>query len=338
MILARSLLIPTSTNSNQFRQTTHNPTQTMNKTSYLAALALCAVSAASGLRAETNSVSSGKETKQPIPLEAPAPAFTGTITAAYDSMYNFRGIDWIPNTGMFDFTFAPCWHITANDTLTVPLWFCVAVGQTGNSAPFNGNPYTELDIPINYMHTFGNFGLGCGYTMYNYFNYGFPKTGTSYVPGGTGIQHEINVTANYTVKTGAVAWTPSITYFYELGQAAPYNYASINAGSSFLSPALAVAVPLYKDIVSFNPVTQYNISFGYNVNNNRNADGTPTFQKVYGFNNWQLVAPVTWKITQNIALTGYAAYTYQPNLMNSVSWTATPISKFYCGASVAYSF
>jgi hypothetical protein len=227
-------------------------------------------------------------------------------------------------------TFAPTWHITANDTLSMPLWFCVAVGQTGNSAPYNGNPYTELDIPINYLHTFGNFGLGCGYTMYNYFNYGFPKTGTQYTPGGTGIQHEVNVTANYTVKTGAVSWTPSITYFYELGQAAPSNYASINAGSSFLSPALAASVPLYKDIVSFNPVTQYNFSFGYNVDNQG--------KKVFGFNNWQLVAPITWKITSSISLTGYIAYTYQPDLMNSVSLTSTPISKAYAGGSIGYSF
>ncbi len=302
----------------------------MNKTLYLAAVALCACAAAAGLKADTNSVSSGKNAKQPVPIETPTPAFTGTISTGYDSMYNFRGIDWIPNTGIWTVTVAPTWHITANDTLTMPLWFCVAVGQTGNSAPYNGNPYTELDIPINYLHTFGNLGVGCGYTMYNYFNYGFPKTGTAYVPGGTGIQHEVNVTANYTVKTGAVAWTPSITYFYELGQAAPSNYASINAGSSFLSPALAVAVPLYKDIVSFNPVTQYNFSFGYNVD----TQG----KKVFGFNNWQLVAPITWKITQNISLTGYAAYTYQPDLMNSVSLTATPISKFYCGGSIGYSF
>ena len=300
----------------------------MKMTKTIAALALCALTASPALQAgSTNSTS--KNFKQPV-IETPTPALTATFTAAYDSMYNFRGIDWIPNTGMFDFTFAPCWHITANDTLTMPLWFCVAVGQSGNSAPYNGNPYTEIDIPINYMHTFGNFGLGCGYTMYNYFNYGFPKTGIAYTPGGTGIQHEVNVTANYTVKTGAVSWTPSITYFYELGQAAPNNYASINAGSSFLSPALAASVPLYKDIVSFNPVTQYNLSFGYNIDNQG--------KKVFGFNNWQLVAPITWKITSSIALTGYIAYTYQPDLMNSVSLTSTPISKAYAGGSLSYSF
>ena len=300
----------------------------MKMTKTIAAFALCALTASPALQAgSTNSTS--KNFKQPV-IETPTPALTATFTAAYDSMYNFRGIDWIPNTGMFDFTFAPCWHITANDTLTMPLWFCVAVGQSGNSAPYNGNPYTEIDIPINYMHTFGNFGLGCGYTMYNYFNYGFPKTGIAYTPGGTGIQHEVNVTANYTVKTGAVSWTPSITYFYELGQAAPNNYASINAGSSFLSPALAASVPLYKDIVSFNPVTQYNLSFGYNIDNQG--------KKVFGFNNWQLVAPITWKITSSISLTGYIAYTYQPDLMNSVSLTSTPISKAYAGGSLSYSF
>lgn len=300
----------------------------MNKTSYLAALALCAVAAASSLRADTNSVSAGKNAKQPVVAETPTPTFAGTISTGYDSMYNFRGIDWIPNTGIWTVTAAPTWNITANDSLTMPLWFCVAVAQNSSPSSYNSKPYTELDIPINYLHKFGNLGVGCGYTLYNYFNYTFP--GGSYNPGGTGIQHEVNVTANYTVKTGAVAWTPSITYFYELGQHAPYNYASINAGSSFLTPALAASVPLYKDIVSFNPVTQYNISFGYN----NNTAG----QKVYGFNNWQLVAPITWKITSNISLTGYAAYTYQPDLMNTVSMTQTPISKFYAGGSIGYSF
>ena len=310
----------------------------------IASIALTAVAASTALQADEPEYeattatapvkaaagsASGKNFKQPV-IETPTPALTGTISTGYDSMYNFRGIDWIPNTGIWTVTAAPTWHITANDTLSMPLWFCVAVGQTGNSAPYNGNPYTELDIPINYLHTFGNFGLGCGYTMYNYFNYGFPKTGGSYTPGGTGIQHEVNLTANYTVKTGAVAWTPSITYFYELGQHAPYNYASINAGSSFLSPALAASVPLYKDIVSFNPVTQYNISFGYN----NATDGS----KVYGFNNWQIVAPITWKITSSISLTGYIAYTYQPDLMNTVSMTQTPISKAYAGGSIGYSF
>jgi hypothetical protein len=309
---------------------TNQPKPTMKLVSRVAAFALTAAAAATTLQADTNSVSSGKNAKQPVPIEAPTPAFTGAFTAAYDSMYNFRGIDWIPNTGIFDFTLAPSWHITANDTLTMPLWFCVAVAQNNYPRSYNSKPYTEFDIPINYLHTFGNFGLGCGYTMYNYFNYGFPAPGTTYKPGGTGIQHEVNVTANYTVKTGAVAWTPSLTYYYELGQAAPYNYASINAGSSFLTPALAASVPLYKDIVSFNPVTQYNLSFGYNVNT--------AGQKVYGFNNWQLVAPVTWKITSAISFTAYAAYTYQPDLMNSVTLTQTPISKFYCGASVGYAF
>jgi len=303
----------------------------MKQTTRIAAIALTAFATITAAKAGTESASTGKDVKQPVPVEASTPALTGTLTTGYDSMYNFRGIDWIPNTGIWTVTAAPTWHITANDTLTMPLWFCVAVGQNSSPSSYNSKPYTELDVPINYLHTFGNFGLGCGYTLYNYFNYTFP--GGSYKPGGTGIQHEVNVTANYTVKTGDVAWTPSITYFYELGQHAPYNYASINAGSSFLSPALSVAVPLYKDIVSFNPVTQYNISFGYN--NTASSGGA---SKLYGFNNWQLVAPVTWKITSNISLTGYAAYTYQPDLMNTVSMTASPISKFYAGGSIGYSF
>jgi len=297
----------------------------------VASIALTAVAVTSPLQAaETNSVSSGKNFKQPVAEVAATPMFTGTVTTGYDSMYNFRGVDWIPNKGISTATFTPVWHITPNDTFSVPLWFCVALGQ---NSPFNGNNYTELDVSPSYVHTFGNLAVGCGYTLYNYFNYGFPQEGggeSSYKPGGTGLQHEVNINANYTVKTGAVSWVPSIAYFYELGQAAPNNYASINAGSSFLSPALTVSVPLYKDIVSFNPNTQYNISFGYN----NKTDGS----KLYGFNNFQMTAPVTWKVTSAISLTAYVAYTYQPDLMNTVSMTAMPYNRFYGGASVGYSF
>jgi hypothetical protein len=269
---------------------------------------------------------SGKNFKQPVAEAAASPMFTGTVTTGYDSMYNFRGVDWIPNKGIATATFTPVWHITANDTFSVPLWFCVALGQ---NSPFNGNNYTELDVSPSYTHTFGNLAVGCGYTLYNYFNYGFPGAG-QYTPGGTGLQHEVNINANYTVKTGAVSWVPSIAYYYELGQATPHNYASINAGSSFLSPALTVGVPIYKDIVSFNPNAQYNISFGYN----NKTDGS----KLYGFNNFQIVAPVTWKVTSAISLTAYVAYTYQPDLMNTVAMTIMPNNRFYGGASIGYSF
>jgi hypothetical protein len=276
---------------------------------------------------------SGKNFKQPVEEVAASPMFTGTVTTGYDSMYNFRGVDWIPNKGIATTTFTPVWHITPNDTFSVPLWFAVAVGQ---NSPFNGNNYTELDVSPSYVHTFGNLAVGCGYTLYNYFNYGFPTEGggqSSYRPGGTGLQHEVNINANYTVKTGAVSWVPSIAYFYELGVGAPNNYASINAGSSFLSPALTVSVPLYKDIVSFNPNTQYNISFGYN-----NTASSQGVSKLYGFNNWQVTAPVTWKITSSLALTAYVAYTYQPDLYNTIALVAMPENRFYGGASIGYSF
>ena len=300
----------------------------------VATVALAAVALTSALQAaETNSASYDKNVKQPVAEVAATPMFTGTVTTGYDSMYNFRGVDWIPNKGIATLSFTPVWHITSNDALAIAFWSCVALGQ---NSPYNGNSYTELDVPISYTHTFGNLAVGCGYALYNYFNCGFPTEQggiSSYKPGGTGIQQEVNINANYTVKTGDVSWVPSIAYFYELGQAAPNNYASINAGSSFLSTALTVGVPLYKDIVSFNPNTQYNISFGYN--NTASSQGA---SKLYGFNNWQVTAPVTWKVTSAISLTAYVAYTYQPDLYNTVALTAMPVNRFYGGASIGYSF
>ena len=51
------------------------------------------------------------------------------------------------------------------------------------------------------------------------------------------------------------------------------------------------------------PSTQYNFSFGYTCNQEH--------QFIWGGNNLQLMAPLTWQINKTISITGYAAYSYQ---------------------------
>lgn len=270
---------------------------------------------------KTATVSNGKDVKKVVVPEATAtPTFTCLVSENYDSRYMFRGVDVLAGTGLLSTTFAPTWHITANDAITVPLWFATAVAKNKNASQ-----YRELDVPINYLHTFDNgLSLGAGYTLYNYFNLPGGKR-----PGGTGIQNEVNVTGGYSKKVGDVTLNSSLTYFYELGTANQYTYGSINPGSSFLTPSLGATIPLNfikKDgSVTFNPNTQYNFSFVYNASQSGDY--------VSGGNNWQFQLPVTWQITKVWSVTGYWAYSYQGlNLYNTAS------SLGWAGCSVGASF
>jgi len=262
--------------------------------------------------------SSGKDVKKVVvPAETAAPTFTCLVSENYDSRYMFRGQDVLAGTGILSTTLAPTWHITSKDTLTVPLWFGTAVKQNANASS-----YRELDVPVNYLHTFDNgVALGAGYTLYNYFNYPL-ATGNV---GGTSIQNEVNVTGSYTKKFGDIAVTGGLTYYYELGTANQYSYGCINPGSSFLTPSLSASIPLNfikKDgSVTFNPNTQYNQSFAYTYTQNSGY--------VTGGNNWQFQLPVTWQVTKVWSVTGYWAYSYQGiNIYNtapSVGWAGCSI-------------
>jgi len=280
-----------------------------------AAIALVAVAATSSLHA-----GDGKEAKAPVVAAPASPLFTFVASENYDSRYMFRGVDVLAGTGILSTTFAPTWHITSKDTLTVPLWFGTAVKSNANASA-----YRELDVPVNYLHTFDNgVSLGAGYTLYNYFN--LPGGNR---PGGTGIQNEVNVTAGYSKTINGITLNGSLTYYYELGTANQYTYGSINPGSSFLTPSLGASIPLNflksDGSITFNPNTQYNISFVYNANQ--------AGAYVSGGNNWQFQLPVTWQITKVVSVTGYWAYSYQGldlyNTGKSLGWA---------GASVGLSF
>jgi hypothetical protein len=283
----------------------------MKNTTRIAALALAAFATITAAKA-------GSDTKNPVATNAAAtPLFTANISENYDSRYIFRGADVLAGTGILSTTVAPTWHITANDAITVPLWFGTAVAKNANASA-----YRELDVPVNYLHTFDSgFNLGAGYTLYNYFNApSFCKN-----PAQQGVQNEVNVTGGYSKKFGDITLNSSLTYYYELGTANGYNYGCINPGSSFLTPSLGANIPLNfikKDgSITFNPNTQYNVSFVYNTTQNLNY--------VSGGNNWQFQLPVTWQVTKTWSVTGYWAYEYQGlnlyNTANSFGWAGCSV-------------
>ena len=322
-MLARSLLLYINQDFNQ----SYLPTKpTMKLMTRVATVALAAVAATSSVKAgDTNTIATGKDVKAPVVAAAAATSpFNLIVSENYDSRYMFRGVDILAGTGVLSTTFNPIWHITANDTLSVPLWFATAVKR--NAA---ASRYREFDVPVNYTHAFGNWTVGAGYLLYTYYN--APAFCNS--PANQGVQNEANANVAYTFTNSIGTFTPSLNYFYEMGTPVGYKYGSINPGSSFLTPGFAAAIPLTfikKDgTVTFNPNTQLNFGFRYNGN----AQG----QALTGLNNWQLQLPVTWQITKIFSATAYWAYSLQTAGL-ATGTIATGRSLGWAGASIGASF
>jgi hypothetical protein len=317
-----------------------------------------------------NVVSGGK--KAVVPVASPSvPQFEGFVTMNYDSLYMFRGVNMIPNTGILSWTADAVWNITPNDTISLPIWYGTAVGKTqsAQNAPANGNlspgwgmqNFRELDIPIDYTHKMGNWAIGAGYTLYSFYNASArgvinPFNGNTlgvqglrsanfknFTQGRNGpaqqaIMNEVNEHVAYTFKTPFGTITPSLAYFQQLGTSTDYSNGWVNAGSSYLSPSIASHIPLTfikKDgSISFNPNTQLNYSFRYNNSYNPNFLGDGVNPKPYtGFNNWEFQLPVTWQVTKTWSVTGYWAYSYQ-----NANLYGTANSQGWAGCSVGASF
>jgi len=222
-------------------------------------------------------------------------ALTGmNVSTGYDSRYVFRGENVIPGCGIAWVRMDPVLYLGKNDVFDVPFWYATALGNPLPDVPQN---YREFDVPLTYTHKAGDFALTASYNLYFYFNY------PGYSPAGQGIQHELHLGSSWTGKTGGVSWTPSLDYFYELGNAIRTPYGSINPGSSFLVTSLTCSIPIIREKLTLDPVGQYNFSFGYNVEND--------LDYVWGGNNAQITLPATWHFNTRISLTAYASYSYQ---------------------------
>jgi hypothetical protein len=316
-----------------------------------------------------NVVSGGKKAVIPV-VSSSVPQFEGFVTMNYDSLYMFRGVNMMPNAGILSWTADAVWNITANDTISVPIWYGTAVGKTQSldSARFSSaehpgylspgyglQNFRELDIPIDYTHRMGNWAIGGGYTLYSFYN-AAPRTfgngpasaqllrsvnnKSNYGPAQQAIMNEVNEHVAYTFKTPFGTITPSLTYFQQLGTSTDYSNGWVNAGSSYLSPSIASHIPLTfikKDgSISFNPNTQLNYSFRYNNSYNPNYIGQPgdVNPKPYsGFNNWEFQLPVTWQVTKTWSVTGYWAYSFQ-----NANLYGTANSQGWAGCSVGASF
>lgn len=238
------------------------------------------------------------------------------LSTGYDSLYMYKGANVIPGDGITWVRLDPVCQFGRNDILDVPFWYATALG---NPLPNVAQNYREFDVPVTFTHRAYDFAFTAAYDLYFYFNY------PGFRPAGEGIQHELHLGSSWAGKTGAILWTPSLDYFYELGNANGTPYGCINPGASFLGTSLTCSIPIIRDRLTLDPVGQYNFSFGYSANRN--------LKYVWGGNNAQITIPATWHFNQHVSLTAYAAYSYQWQQL-----LGTSPGTIWGGGSINYSF
>jgi hypothetical protein len=286
----------------------------LNKIVALSSLA--AVVASSSLFAGTKSF------KETVIKEEAKPAWTASLSAGWDSVYMYRGVNVLRSYSLSDDNNGISWtsasfvyNLTDTDTLSIGGWF-----GTGLS---DRNSYREFDLPVNYVHTIGDLALGAGYQLYAIWDDN----------GVNQYAHELSVSAAYTIKVGSATITPSVAYYFNLGPdddgANPGgrdNNGIYDAGSSFLSLRLDSSIPVLTN-VSLAPYVGYNVNFSENAKNG-------VYDNFNGGNNVEIGLAVPVKINSNITISGYIAQSYAMENLEGSTRQCTS----WGGAKVTFSF
>jgi hypothetical protein len=209
--------------------------------------------------------------------------------------------------GLWSTTASFTWNITENDFLTVGGWMAFGLGNTDG--------YRELNVPVNYVHTFGDLSLGLGYTFY----YVFPNDAQFFA-------NELNASAAYNIDLGFMSLTPAVTYFFNLGPDSDTGYGSVPVASSYLDLRVNGSIPVIKDVLSVDPWAAFGLNFGYNLDGN--------LQQFDGANNVEFGVALPWKVNDTITISGYVAYSYAFEDLYGITQPST----FWGGGKVAFAF
>jgi len=216
-------------------------------------------------------------------------------STGYDSLYMFRGVNVLGNgQGLYwlggDIGITP-WE---NGSFTAGVWYATGLGTT----------YNELDVFLDYTHSFGALDASFGWVLY-------------YYPIGQDNQNELYWALAYNLEVGSVTITPNATYYLNVGDLVP--------GTSYLLLQIDASIPLYEDIVALEPWVGYGINFSYNVK----EDG----RSFDGGNNFELGLALPIQITDWFGVSGYVAYSYQWQDL-----AGTDENTWWAGASANFSF
>lgn len=292
----------------------------------VAVTSLAAVVASSSLFAGTKSF------KETVIKEEAKPAWNASLSAGWDSAYMFRGVNVLRQYNLVkeDRECSISWssasftyNLTETDLVTVGGWMGTGLGK---------NSYREFDLPVNYAHTIGDLTLGAGYQLYTWWTSG----------GSPVYQNEVSVSAAYAIKLGSVTFTPSATYYYNLG---PDNDGSVNgaaptstnggvdASSSFLSLRLDSNIPVLSN-VSLAPYVGYNVNFSVNTKDSTTSGTATSVDNFNGGNNVEYGLAIPVKINSTITISGYVAQSIALENLGGSTRQCTS----WGGAKVTFSF
>jgi hypothetical protein len=292
----------------QTKKTTKQPMKLATK--FAAVLGTAALLSSSALFAGDGK--SFKEPKDKTP--EPVQWWNASLSTGWDSLYMFRGVNTLPNpsngygSSLYWTQLSVTFNLTENDFLTIGDW--IAFGLTNST-------YKENDVIVGYTHTFGNLSVKLGYTLYALLN-----------ANQTGLySHEVSTGVSYLFEIGSFTLTPAVNYYFNVGP----NFGNggfVEQCASYLEARIDGSVPLYKDVVSLAPYASFGTSFRYNFTTDENPA-----QPFVGSNNLQGGVALPIKVSENITVSPYAAYSYQ-----WAGLVGTTPSTWWGGGSVTFSF
>lgn len=239
-----------------------------------------------------------------------ASPWSGGISAGYDSLYMFRGVNQLPDyagygSGIGWTALELGWAPTKADLFTATTW--VAFG-------LNGTDYRETDVTLSYTRLWGDLALTAGYALYAVMSEGVTS-------------NEVQVSAAYTIRLGKVSITPAVGYAFTLGPP-PGGGGYIEAGTGYLGFRVDAEVPLYREVLWAEPWVATGLNFGYSA-----AGSLDDPQSFDGTDHLEMGLSFPLKVNETITIAPYGAYSH--------SWrqlVGTRRDTFWGGASVIFSF
>ncbi|MFZ9931800.1 MAG: hypothetical protein ACO3G9_01190 [Chthoniobacterales bacterium] len=259
---------------------------------------------------ETVVVSDGKSLNKKIVIEEePEKWWSVNVSTGWDSLYMFRGANLLGNgRGLYwlggDVSITP-WE---NGALTAGVWY----GTSTSSS----REYNELNVFVDYTHSFGALDASFGWVYYYYPN--------NFGLGGADVnQNELYWALAYNLEVGPFTITPNATYFLNVGPDIT-NGGWTKPGASYLLLQIDASASI-TDWLAVEPWVAYGLNFGFNSRNNGSFWN--------GGNNFELGLALPIQITSWFGVSPYVAYSYQ--------WEdiiGTDENTWWAGVSANFSF
>ncbi len=252
----------------------------MKFTSASKAIALASVVSALSFSA-TAFAGTAMASKEVVKVEEKAPEPFGlNLTLAYDSQYQFRGVNILGGglgEGATEGGGLVSLDLNYNKFgFTIGGWYASSINETPNGLGGRGyqdGTYTELDLYLSYAKTIGPVTLSAGYIYYF-----FPDASG---PDANSDTHEFNVG----ISTSIIPYvTPSLTFFYDVDL----------FDGGYLEFKLASSIPVIADKLSIDPYALVSYDFEYNSTTS-------------DWNHVQAGVNIPYHLTPNVTISAYAA-------------------------------